>query len=127
MNHLVFVGFLLSEKGVGPTEARIGAITKANPPPPENAKELRSFRGIANYTSRFIPQFATLTDPLHKLLNKDVAYDFGPEQEAAFAQVKKLRPTPLPDGPWQDLAVDLMGPVPSGHSVLAVVDYYSRF
>ena len=38
-----------------------------------------------------------------------------------------LKPTTLPDGPWQDLAVDLMGPLPSGHSLLVVVDYYSRF
>ena len=38
-----------------------------------------------------------------------------------------LKPTPLPDAPWQDLAVDLMGPLPSGHSVLVVVDYYNRF
>ena len=38
-----------------------------------------------------------------------------------------IRSTPLPPGPWQDLAVDLMGPLPSGHSILVVVDYYSRF
>ena len=88
MNHLVFMGILLSEKGIGPTEARIGAVTEENPPP-ENIKELRSFLGLANYSSRFIPQFATLTDLLRKLLDKDVAYNFGPEQEAAFAQLKQ--------------------------------------
>ncbi len=87
MNHLVFMGILLSEKGIGPTEARIGAVTETKPP--ENAKELRSFLGLANYSSRFIPRFATLTDPLRKLLDKDVAYHFGPEQQAAFAQLKK--------------------------------------
>ncbi|KAJ8410529.1 hypothetical protein AAFF_G00194330 [Aldrovandia affinis] len=38
-----------------------------------------------------------------------------------------LRPTPLPDGPWRDLAVDLLGPLPSNHSILVVVDYYSRY
>lgn len=38
-----------------------------------------------------------------------------------------LKPTTMPDGPWQDLAVDLLGPLPSGHSILVVVDYYSRF
>ncbi|KAJ8411216.1 hypothetical protein AAFF_G00172220 [Aldrovandia affinis] len=38
-----------------------------------------------------------------------------------------LRPTPLPDGPLADLAVDLLGPLPSNHSILVVVDYYSRY
>ena len=38
-----------------------------------------------------------------------------------------IRSIALPDGPWQDLAVDLMGPLPSGHSLLVFVDYYSRF
>ena len=39
-----------------------------------------------------------------------------------------IRSTSLPDGPWQDLAVDLMGPLSSGHSLLVIVDYYySRF
>jgi transposase InsO family protein len=33
----------------------------------------------------------------------------------------------LPEKPWQHLAIDLMGPFPSGESVLVVVDYYSRF
>ena len=36
-----------------------------------------------------------------------------------------LRPTALPKGPWQDLATDLLGPLPSRHSVLVLVDYYN--
>ena len=32
-----------------------------------------------------------------------------------------------PTGPWQDVALDLMGPLPTGESLLVVVDYYSRF
>ena len=32
-----------------------------------------------------------------------------------------------PTGPWQDLAIDLLGPLPSGENVLVVVDYFSRF
>ena len=38
-----------------------------------------------------------------------------------------LNPTTMPDGPWQDLATDLLGPLPSGHSILVTVDYYSRY
>ena len=38
-----------------------------------------------------------------------------------------LRPSSLPDGPWQDVSTDLLGPLPSGHSLLVVVDYFSRY
>ena len=38
-----------------------------------------------------------------------------------------LRPTPLPDGPWLDFAVDLPGPLLSNHSILVVVNYFSRY
>ena len=43
------------------------------------------------------------------------------------ANPEPIKPTPLPRGPWQELAVDLLGPLPSGDSVLVVVDYFSRF
>ena len=40
---------------------------------------------------------------------------------------ERLRHTEFPDQPWQDLAADLMGPLPSGEYVFVVVDYYSRY
>ena len=33
----------------------------------------------------------------------------------------------FPDGPWEDLAIDILGPLPSGESILVIVDYYSRY
>ena len=38
--------------------------------------------------------------------------------------MKRVKP---PTGPWQDIAIDLMDPFPTGESLLVVVDYYSRF
>ena len=35
--------------------------------------------------------------------------------------------TKFPEGPWEDVAIDLLGPLPSGESILVVVDYYSRY
>ncbi len=41
--------------------------------------------------------------------------------------VEPIRTTSLPSGPWRDLAVDLLGPLATGDSILVVIDYYSRY
>ncbi|XP_062535280.1 uncharacterized protein K02A2.6-like [Armigeres subalbatus] len=33
---------------------------------------------------------------------------------------------PLPDKPWIDIAIDFLGPLPSGEYILVVIDYFSR-
>ena len=38
-----------------------------------------------------------------------------------------IRSTAMPTGPWRDLAVDLLGPLTTGESILVVVDYYSCY
>lgn len=38
-----------------------------------------------------------------------------------------LRRKELPTGPWDDVAVDFLGPLPSGEYLFIVVDYYSRY
>lgn len=35
--------------------------------------------------------------------------------------------TKMPEKPWTHIAVDFMGPLPSGHNLLVLVDYFSRF
>ena len=87
MDRLIFMGMLLSEKGIGPTEERVRALVEARAP--QNVHELRSFMGLANYSARFIPGFATIVEPLYQLLKRDVPYDFGPEQQTAFNQLKQ--------------------------------------
>ena len=32
-----------------------------------------------------------------------------------------------PTGPWQDIAIYIMGPLPTSENLLVIVDYYSRF
>ncbi|XP_041979479.1 uncharacterized protein K02A2.6-like [Aricia agestis] len=33
----------------------------------------------------------------------------------------------LPEAPWVDVAIDLLGPLPSNEYILVIVDYYSRY
>ena len=46
---------------------------------------------------------------------------------AGYQSPAPMQRVELPSGPWQDLAVDFLGPFPGGESILVVVDYYSRF
>ena len=41
--------------------------------------------------------------------------------------VEPIKTTTLPSGPWRDLAVDLLGPLPTRESILVVIDYYNRY
>ena len=86
MDRLVFMGILLTDKGIGPTTERVRAIAEAREP--ESASEVRSFLGLVSYSSRFIPDFATLSEPLRRLIKKDTEFVFGEEQRKAFSELK---------------------------------------
>ena len=86
-DRLVFMGMLLSEKGIGPTADRVKAVLEVEEP--KSASDVRSFRGLANYTSRFIPHFATLSEPLRRLTRKETPFEFGPEQKKSFECLKQ--------------------------------------
>ena len=62
MPQLTFMGYLLSRKGIGPTESRVEAVVQATKP--TNAEEVRSFLGLVNVSVRFIPNLASITEPL---------------------------------------------------------------
>jgi hypothetical protein len=86
MSELTFMELVLSEKGIGPIEDCVKALTSVREP--QNASEVRSFLGLANYSSRFIPHFASLSEPLRKLIRKDTPFKFGKEQRVSFNAIK---------------------------------------
>ena len=87
MTQMVFMGLVLTNKGIGPTEDKVQAIVDARKP--QNASEVRSFSGLANYNARFIPDFATIAEPLRRLTKKGVRFEFGDEQMKAFIERKR--------------------------------------
>ena len=87
MTQMVFMGLVLNDNGIGPAEDKVKAIVEAREP--QSASEVRSFLGLANYNARFIPDFATVAEPLRRLTKKGVRFEFGEEQKNAFNELKR--------------------------------------
>ena len=59
-------------------------------PAPTNIKELKSFLGMVNYYNMYMQGMATLTEPLHNLLRKDVSWVWSTACDAAFQKIKRM-------------------------------------
>ena len=64
-----WLGHELSPEGIIPKITKTEAIS--NHQPPKSLKQLRSFMGIMNQLSKFIPNAASLTDKLRPLLKEE--------------------------------------------------------
>ena len=76
---------------VGGGEVRMDPVKVAavrDWPTPRNLKEVRAFLGFANFYRRFIKNFAKIARPLNDLTKKNVNFDWGTHQQAAFKQLR---------------------------------------
>ena len=71
-NEISFAGLLLTEKGVKPDPARILALSEF--PRPKDVTGVRSFLGLANQLSGFVPDFAHMSVNLRALTAKKNIY-----------------------------------------------------
>lgn len=53
-------------------------------------KEVRSFLGLVNYLARFIPNLSSETEPLRKLLRKDIKWCWTEIESNTFEKLKSL-------------------------------------
>ena len=83
-----YLGYVISKTGIRPDPAKTDKVR--NFPTPTDPTSVRSFVGLASYYRRFVPQFASVAAPLHRLTKKDVAFEWSPECEAAFCKLKSL-------------------------------------
>nr|CAI5849022.1 unnamed protein product [Callosobruchus analis] len=89
-----FLGNKLTAKGVKPLERYIDSIRQFRAP--ETIEELQSFLGLANYVNKWIPNLATVTEPLKQLLRKKLGKTASikklwlKEQKESFEKIKQI-------------------------------------
>jgi hypothetical protein len=82
----VYLGYLFKDGLVQPNPTKVDILLSKKPP--RNAKELRTFIGMVEYFSRFIPNLANMLIPLRALLKKNAYWDWNPECTEIFELLK---------------------------------------
>ncbi|CAN6586193.1 unnamed protein product [Malus baccata var. baccata] len=103
----IVLGHIVSENGIEVDKSKIDLVRHL--PSPTSVREVRSFLGHAGFYRRFIKDFSKVAQPLCRLLQKDVTFEFTKECTASFNQLKELLTTaPIIVPPDWSLPFELM-------------------
>ena len=84
----VYLGLEYSGNGLRPVESSVQAVKQA--PIPKNVSQLRSFLGMVQYYHQFLPNLATILQPLHELLKKGVGWKWSDKCQKAYEKCKQM-------------------------------------
>ena len=73
LNKLEFFGHEITQNVVKPSEEKIGDIRDAEAP--RNSSEVRSFMGLVQFVSRFIPNLSSVAEPIQRLTRRNVMFE----------------------------------------------------
>ena len=82
------MGHRISAAGIQPTEDKKKAILQALAP--KNVTKLKSWLGLLNYYSKFLPNLSATLAPLYDLLKSQRSWSWESSQQAAFSKAKEL-------------------------------------
>ena len=83
-----YVGHTVSENGLEANKDKVRALMEM--PTPQTKQEVRSFSGLVQYLSKFIPNLSTIDAPLREVMKQDVEFFWLEPQEASFEKLKML-------------------------------------
>ena len=90
-----YLGHKISKDGIVPDPERTRTLEQFKTP--KCQKDIRAFLGFCSFYRRFVKDFSSISQPLNKLLKKNVPFVWGDEQRIAFNTLKErvLRPPVL--------------------------------
>ena len=76
----------MSDQGVSTDPKKVEAVRSW--PVPQSPKDVRSFLGLCSYYRRFVRSFSEIAKPLQRLTEKGQRFQWTPECQEAFHQLK---------------------------------------
>ncbi|XP_073670965.1 uncharacterized protein [Paramisgurnus dabryanus] len=92
LSEITFLGHVVSAKGITADLSKVEAIR--NFPVPRNLKEVQRFLGLAGWYHRFVQDFSKIAEPLNTLKKKGQMFNWSPQCQQAFDQLKANLITP---------------------------------
>jgi hypothetical protein len=87
ITEVAFLGHIISAGGVSVELSKVKEII--NWMPPTSVSEIRSFLGLVGYYRCFIKDFSKIAKPIMRLLEKSKDFNWTPERQASFEELKK--------------------------------------
>ncbi|XP_055612924.1 uncharacterized protein K02A2.6-like [Uranotaenia lowii] len=84
---VLFLGHVISAEGIRPSPSKVESLLSFRAP--VNVNEVKSFLGLANYLNKYIHNLADLDEPLRRLTQTDVKFEWKDEQQTSFENIKK--------------------------------------
>ena len=106
---LEFHSHLFTSKGLKPSASKVASVNACQKP--NTKEELVSFLQMVAYLSRYIDQFSSRCEPLRRLTKENTKFQWGPEQQQAFHDLKAA----LASAP-------VLIPYQTGQETLVIVD-----
>lgn len=83
-----FLGHIVEDGKISPSPTKVSAVQHY--PEPTCLADVHSYLGLTGYFRKYIPSYAKVAKPLSDLLKGKREFRFGPEQRAAFVELKSL-------------------------------------
>ncbi|XP_077228572.1 putative mitochondrial protein AtMg00860 [Tasmannia lanceolata] len=85
-NHLIFLGYEVSNEGLKPDESKVQAIMEWSTP--RTIRDVRAFHGLASFYCRFIRGFSALMAPVTDCLKKG-EFKWSKEAQESLEAIKE--------------------------------------
>ena len=92
VKEVTYIGHKLTQEGIKPADVKVGVIKDT--PAPTDKKGVERLLGTANYLGKFIPNLATVTEPIRVLRERTLLFN---------AHMNKTKPKEYPNRKWRPM------------------------